>query len=108
MNDLLSASNMSFAYGDRVVLRDVSLQLSAGEMMALLGPNGSGKTTTIKLLMNIIRPTSGSASVLGTSIADLRGSGRPAPAPCRASMRAGAAARARTGADSLKFPVATR
>ncbi len=50
MNELLSASNLSFAYSQTPVLKDVSLKLFAGKVLALIGPNGSGKSTLIKLL----------------------------------------------------------
>src|SRR3954463_485400 len=48
---LLQASNLSFAYGDRAVLREVSLTLNPGEIVSLLGPNGAGKTTLIRALL---------------------------------------------------------
>jgi ABC-type cobalamin/Fe3+-siderophores transport system ATPase subunit len=49
--DLLTATDVSFAYGDVPVVRTVSLALRAGEVVALLGPNGSGKSTLIRLLL---------------------------------------------------------
>lgn len=49
-------------------LDGVSLQVEAGEVFGLLGPNGAGKTTTFKILMGLIRPTSGEARILGASV----------------------------------------
>ncbi len=51
-------------------LRNLNLRVERGEIFGLLGPNGSGKTTTIKLLLGLINPTSGSASVLGRPAGD--------------------------------------
>jgi ABC-2 type transport system ATP-binding protein len=53
-------------YGDLEALSGLSLSVPEGELFALLGPNGSGKTTTIDILTGQRRPTSGSATVLGT------------------------------------------
>jgi ABC-2 type transport system ATP-binding protein len=53
------------SYGSTEVLRAVDLAVPAGAIYALVGANGAGKTTMIKLMMNILRPTAGSASVLG-------------------------------------------
>ena len=47
------------------------MQVQAGEVFGFLGPNGAGKSTTIKLLMRLIFPTSGTARILGKSIADV-------------------------------------
>jgi ABC-2 type transport system ATP-binding protein len=52
-------------------LDDVSLEIRAGEVFGLLGPNGAGKTTTLKLLTNLIWPTSGTATVLGRPPGDV-------------------------------------
>jgi ABC-2 type transport system ATP-binding protein len=52
-------------FGETVALDQLSLRAEAGEIFGFLGPNGSGKTTTIKLLMGFLRPTSGRATILG-------------------------------------------
>jgi len=53
-------------------LRDVSLEVRRGEIFGLLGPNGAGKTTTIKLIFGLVKPTAGSATVLGKPVGDVR------------------------------------
>jgi ABC-type cobalamin/Fe3+-siderophores transport system ATPase subunit len=53
--NLLQADNVTFAYGQRDVLRNVSVMLRPGEVVALLGPNGSGKSTLIKSLLGHLR-----------------------------------------------------
>src|SRR5581483_8712452 len=52
-------------FGPTVALAGLSCELFAGEVVGLLGPNGAGKTTTLKLLLGMLRPSTGSASVLG-------------------------------------------
>jgi heme exporter protein A len=58
------------AYGDRVVLRDVSLSVPAGATLAVFGANGAGKTTLLRILATLLRPQAGTASVLGHSLPD--------------------------------------
>src|SRR5919106_6408937 len=53
-------------------LKALDLQVHRGEIFGLLGPNGSGKTTTIKLLLGLLFPTEGEAFVFGQPAADVR------------------------------------
>ncbi len=53
------------------VLRDLTLEVRAGEVFGYLGPNGAGKTTTLKLLMGLIHPTAGKATLLGRDIREV-------------------------------------
>src|SRR5919198_921462 len=56
----------------KVALRALNLQIRKGEIFGLLGPNGSGKTTTVKLLLGLLFPTDGEAFVFGMPAADVR------------------------------------
>ena len=58
--------NLKKSYGEVVALRDLNLEIHAGELLALLGPNGAGKTTLVRMLLGLARPDSGSVSVLGS------------------------------------------
>jgi ABC-2 type transport system ATP-binding protein len=65
----VEARELSKAYGHLIAVDKLSLEIAEGEVFAFLGPNGSGKTTTIRMLCGIITPTSGQGSVLGFDIA---------------------------------------
>jgi ABC-2 type transport system ATP-binding protein len=55
-------------YGEKHVVRDVSLRVRRGEIFGFLGPNGSGKTTTIRMVCGLLKPDSGSGTCLGYDI----------------------------------------
>ncbi len=66
---LLDVKDVWFAYGDGVeVLRGVSLSVSEGEVVALLGPNGTGKTTLLKIVINVLRPLKGKVVINGRDV----------------------------------------
>jgi ABC-2 type transport system ATP-binding protein len=66
--DVLTAHHLTRRFGDRVAVEDVSFDLATGEIFALLGPNGSGKTTTLRMLAGLIVPSAGTISVQGETL----------------------------------------
>lgn len=65
---ILVASDLVRKFRSVTAVDGVSLQVGAGEILALLGPNGSGKSTTMSMLAGVIRPTSGTITVAGHSL----------------------------------------
>ena len=61
----ISSKNLTKFYGKHRGISGVNLEINEGEVFGLLGPNGAGKTTCIRIFLDFIRPTSGSATVLG-------------------------------------------
>jgi len=64
---IVTTEKLTKRYGDRAVVDEVSLSVRRGEVYGFLGPNGAGKTTTIRMLLGLVRPTSGTATVLGAA-----------------------------------------
>lgn len=62
---IIHTENLHKSYGRHAALRGLNLAVTAGSAYALIGANGAGKSTTIRTLMNIIQPSSGSATVMG-------------------------------------------
>jgi ABC-2 type transport system ATP-binding protein len=62
------AQNLTKRFGDFTAVNDVSFEVQPGEIFGFLGPNGSGKTTTIRMLLGLMKPTSGSVRVLGMDV----------------------------------------
>ena len=72
----LAVQGVTHRYGSRVALKDVRFEVSEGEIFALLGPNGGGKTTLFRIITTLMRPTSGDARVFGHSVRDAPGAVR--------------------------------
>ena len=68
MSSTLSAHHLAKAYSGRPVVRDVSLQVSAGEIVGLLGPNGAGKTTCFYMIVGLVEADAGDIQLDGQSL----------------------------------------
>jgi ABC-2 type transport system ATP-binding protein len=88
VSPVLSIQNLTRKFGDFVAVDAVSFDVHEGEIVGYLGPNGCGKTTTIRMLLGLLEPTSGSATVLGFD-----------------SFRQSEQVRARAGYMSQKFAI---
>ena len=67
MEPLIVTRNLCKDYADTKALNDLSFNLNPGEILGLLGPNGAGKTTAIHILLGLLSPTGGTATVFGLS-----------------------------------------
>ncbi len=67
-NIAIKTDNLTKHFGSRIAVNNLNIEICQGEIFSLLGTNGAGKTTTIKMLSCLLKPTSGSASVLDFSI----------------------------------------
>jgi ABC-2 type transport system ATP-binding protein len=64
----IEANGLRKTYGQHEAVKNLSLQIAAGEIVGFLGPNGAGKTTTLKMLTGLLKPTAGTASIVGHDI----------------------------------------
>jgi ABC-2 type transport system ATP-binding protein len=68
VNSIISASKLTRRFGPLTAVDRLDLEIAAGEIFALVGPDGAGKTTTMRLLCGLMDPTEGSASVVGHDV----------------------------------------
>ncbi len=69
MNEI-SIENLTKVYGKVTALNNVTLKIGSGEIVGLLGPNGAGKSTLMKIVVGILKPTSGTVTIAGYDIAN--------------------------------------
>ena len=62
---VVQLENLSFAYNGGPVLDNISLKIRQGDFIAMIGPNGGGKTTLLKLILGLLKPTTGTVQVMG-------------------------------------------
>ena len=65
MGNLLEVKDLSYCYGSHKVIENLSFEANSGEILALAGPNGSGKTTTMRLISNILQVQEGQIYING-------------------------------------------
>lgn len=68
MNNVIEIESLKKSYGDIEAVRNISLSVRKGEMFGLVGPDGAGKTTTIRIMCGLLLPDSGDAKILGEDI----------------------------------------
>lgn len=66
----IEAGNLSRSFRGQVAVEALDFEVAAGELFGIVGPDGAGKTTTLRMLAGVLRPTSGDARILGTSVRD--------------------------------------
>ncbi|MBI5787652.1 MAG: metal ABC transporter ATP-binding protein [Candidatus Schekmanbacteria bacterium] len=64
----IAVENVSFAYNKHSVLEDISFYVKSGEYLGIIGPNGGGKTTLVKILLGLYKPRSGTVTIFGQAI----------------------------------------
>jgi zinc transport system ATP-binding protein len=65
MNAVVNVRNVTFGYGAEPIVRSVNLAIAPGEFLGLIGPNGGGKTTLLKVILGLLKPQSGEVSLFG-------------------------------------------
>ena len=68
MNPVIETVNLTKSFGDVRAVSDLTLSIRTGEMFGLVGPDGAGKTSSIRMLCGILAPTSGGATILGVDL----------------------------------------
>ena len=74
MNDILRVEGLTHHYGERRVLDGVSFSMASGEVVAMVGPSGAGKTTMFRCITRLVRPSEGTVHVAGQDLSALEGS----------------------------------
>ncbi|NPV87934.1 ABC transporter ATP-binding protein [Coprothermobacteraceae bacterium] len=68
MEKAIVATDLTYRYGNLTAVDHISFEVEAGEILGFLGPNGAGKTTTFKMLVGLLKPMEGTATVLGMDV----------------------------------------
>lgn len=69
---IVSVENLSFSYGTNKVLENVNLYIKEGDFVGIIGPNGSAKSTLLKLILGLLKPDEGTISIFGKNIDEFK------------------------------------
>jgi len=83
---IFDVKNLNFNVRNQTILRDISLEIFSGEYVAIIGPNGGGKTTLIRMLLGLDEPTSGEIRLFGKKLKDFKAWNKIGFVPQRASL----------------------
>jgi zinc transport system ATP-binding protein len=89
---IIEVKDLTYSYNSKPVIDHISFDISEGSYVGIIGPNGGGKTTLLKLLLGLIQPDKGSIKILGHSVNDLRRKYQIGYVPQRVSQ------------DNMQFP----
>ncbi len=67
-HNIIEVNDVSFGYTDELVLKDVQLNIHKGDYVGVIGPNGGGKTTLLKVMLGLIKPKTGTVKLFGKDI----------------------------------------
>ena len=70
--NIIEVQNVSFSHGHLEVLKDITLAIHQGDYISLVGPNGGGKTTLLKIILGLIKPQSGQVKLFGENIENFK------------------------------------
>ncbi len=70
--NIIEIKNVSFSYGDHEVLNNINLNVHRGDYLGIIGPNGGGKTTLIKLILGLLKPSNGEVLIFGEPVNKLK------------------------------------
>jgi zinc transport system ATP-binding protein len=70
--NIIELQDVSFSYGEELVIKDVSMAIHKGDYLGVIGPNGGGKSTLLKLMLGLMTPTKGKILLFGTEIKKFR------------------------------------
>ena len=77
MTDLVKVTNLRKSYGSKEAVKGISFNIKENEILGLLGPNGSGKTTTIGMLLGLLKPSEGEIVAVGPGALNSDGKRNP-------------------------------
>lgn len=69
---IIEVDNVSFSYGKNEVLKNIGMEIQQGDYLGIVGPNGGGKTTLVRLMLGLIKPDQGEIKLFGTPIAKFK------------------------------------